>query len=128
MIAVIVIGIIIILTILLVILKTYNRRTHASRVLGGSSKPRQKKMSSSTVQTSIPMGNMGLNSISGSLAVPNRPSENGFRIPRVDLRNLDANIPESLDNIDSVNNAERFSTTSGSTVITIHDTPSLGNT
>ncbi|XP_038864702.1 noncompact myelin-associated protein [Salvelinus namaycush] len=117
MIAVIVIGIIIILTILLVILKTYNRRTHASRVLGrGSKGPPRQKMSSSTVQTSIPLGNLGASYLSGSFALSGSMSENGFRLPRVELSSLDQN------------NLEQQSTGSNSTVVTIHDTPSLENT
>ncbi|XP_071384218.1 noncompact myelin-associated protein [Centroberyx affinis] len=118
MIAVIVIGIIIILTILLIILKTYNRRTHVSRVLGasGGSKARQKKMSSSTVQSGMPLSNLGVSSVSGSIAHSNTASENGFRLPRVELNSTDTN------------NIEQFSTTSGSTVVTVHDAPSLGNT
>ncbi|XP_071183130.1 noncompact myelin-associated protein isoform X1 [Salvelinus alpinus] len=113
MIAVIVIGIIILLTILLVILRTYNRRTHASRVLGtGSKGPPRQKMSSSTVQTSMPLGN----SVSGSFALSSSMSENGFRLPRVELNSLDQN------------NLEQQSRISDSTVVTIHDTPSLGNT
>ncbi|XP_041710304.1 uncharacterized protein LOC121544430 isoform X2 [Coregonus clupeaformis] len=118
MIAIIVIGLIFILTILLVILKTYNRRTHASRVLGTGSKgpPRQKKMSSSTVQTSMPLGNLGASSVSGSFALSSSMSENGFRLPRAELNRLDQNI------------LEQQSTISDSTVVTIHDTPSLGNT
>ncbi|XP_052351638.1 uncharacterized protein LOC118368540 [Oncorhynchus keta] len=108
MIAVIVIGIIILLTILLVILRTYNRRTHASRVLGtGSKGPPRQKMSSSTVQTSMPLG---------SFALSSSMSENGFRLPRVELNSLDQN------------NLEQQSRISDSTVVTIHDTPSLGNT
>uniref|UniRef100_A0A3B4UWX6 Si:dkey-221l4.10 n=1 Tax=Seriola dumerili TaxID=41447 RepID=A0A3B4UWX6_SERDU len=117
MIAVIVIGIIIILTILLLILKTYNRRTHASRVLGasGGSKPRP-KMSQSTGQSSVPLSTMGVNSVSGSIANSNPATENGFQLPRVELSSVEGN------------HIEQFSTTSGSTVVTIHDTPSLGNT
>ncbi|CDQ65501.1 unnamed protein product [Oncorhynchus mykiss] len=108
MIAVIVIGIIILLTILLVTLRTYNRRTHASRVLGtGSKGPPRQKMSSSTVQTSMPLGSFVLSS---------SMSENGFRLPRVELNSLDQN------------NLEQQSRISDSTVVTIHDTPSLGNT
>lgn len=89
------------------------RRTHASRVLGrGSKGPPRQKMSSSTVQTSIPLGNLGASYLSGSFAL----SENGFRLPRVELSSLDQN------------NLEQQSTGSNSTVVTMHDTPSLGNT
>ncbi|KAM8833660.1 noncompact myelin-associated protein [Synchiropus picturatus] len=117
MIAVIVIGIIIILTILLLILKTYNRRTHASRVLGhsGGSKPRA-KTSQSTGQTSLPMNTIPVNSRSNPLPDSNPPSEHGFQLPRVELSSVEGN------------QLEQFSTASGSTVVTIHDTPSLGNT
>ncbi|XP_042245302.1 noncompact myelin-associated protein [Thunnus thynnus] len=115
MIAVIVIGIIIILAILLIILKTYNRRTHVSRVLGanGGSKPRP-KMSQSTVQSSMPLSNMGVNSVTGSIT--NSNPENGFQPPGVELNSMEGN------------QIEQFSTTSGSTVVTMHDPPSLGNT
>ncbi|XP_056333154.1 noncompact myelin-associated protein [Danio aesculapii] len=116
MIAVIVIGIIIILTFLLIVLKTYNRRTHAKRMLsGGSSKPR-KKVSSTTTNTNLPMSNVGTSSASGSFIQSNASSENGFRIPRVDLGNIDHS------------NGEHFSTNSGSTIVTIHDMPSVDNT
>ncbi|XP_051503201.1 noncompact myelin-associated protein [Myxocyprinus asiaticus] len=115
MIAVIVIGIIIILTFLLIVLKTYNRRTHAKRMLaGGSSKPR-KKVSSATTNTNMAMSNMGANSISGSVQSTTF-LENGFRIPRVDLGNMERS------------NGEHFSTNSGSTIVTIHDMPSVDNT
>ncbi|KAI1895091.1 hypothetical protein AGOR_G00102720 [Albula goreensis] len=115
MIAVIVIGIIIILAILLFILKTYNRRTHVSRVLGGGSKPR-KKSSSTTVQTSLPMGQLGANSISGSFAPSRSATENGFRLPRAEYSSQDQG------------NGEQYSTASGSTVVTIHGPPSIENT
>ncbi|CAB1330611.1 unnamed protein product [Coregonus sp. 'balchen'] len=93
------------------------RRTHASRVLGrGSKGPPRQKMSSSTMQTSIPLGNLGASSVSGSFALSSSMSENGFRLPRVELNSLD------------YNNLEQQSTISDSTVVTIHDTPSLGNT
>ncbi|XP_062325252.1 noncompact myelin-associated protein isoform X1 [Osmerus eperlanus] len=128
MIAVIVIGIIIILAILLFILKTYNRRTHAARVMGGSSKPRQKKMSSSTVQTSMANGNLRVGSAMRDIALANRATENAFRIPRVDLYSMDTHNMENQGSTDSVNNSEQVSTISSSTVITIHDIPSLGNT
>ncbi|XP_051241908.1 noncompact myelin-associated protein [Dicentrarchus labrax] len=113
MIAVIVIGIIIILAILLIILKTYNRRTHVSRVLGtNGSKPRQ-KLSQSTVQSNMPLSTMGVSSVSGSLVNSNPASENGFRLPRAELNSVEGN------------HIEQSSTTSGSTVITIHGAPSL---
>ncbi|XP_029982273.1 noncompact myelin-associated protein [Sphaeramia orbicularis] len=117
MIAVIVVGIIIILAILLIILKTYNRRTHVSRVLGasGGSKPRP-KTSQSTVQSNVPLSPIGISSVSGSVANSNPASENGFQLPRVELSSMEGN------------HIEQFSTTSGSTVVTIHDIPSLGNT
>uniref|UniRef100_A0A3Q1FZL3 Si:dkey-221l4.10 n=1 Tax=Acanthochromis polyacanthus TaxID=80966 RepID=A0A3Q1FZL3_9TELE len=116
MIAVIVIGIIIILAILLIILKTYNR-THASRVLGarGGSKPRP-KLSQSTVQSNIPLSTTGINSVSGSITNSNPALENGFHLPRAELSSVEEN------------HLEQFSTTSGSTVVTIHDNPSFGNT
>ncbi|AWP16394.1 putative noncompact myelin-associated protein [Scophthalmus maximus] len=117
MIAIIVIGIIIILAILLIILKTYNRRTHVSRVLGvsGGSKPLP-KVTQSTVQSSMPLSPMGIDSVSGGVANSNPALENGFRLPRAELNSVEGN------------HIEQFSTTSGSTVVTIHDTPSLGNT
>ncbi|XP_049917196.1 noncompact myelin-associated protein [Epinephelus moara] len=117
MIAVIVIGLIIILAILLIILKTYNRRTHAARVLGasGGSKPRP-KMSQSTVQSSMPLSTMGINSVSGSISNSNPASENGFQLPRAELTSSEANL------------IEQSSTTSDSTAITIHSAPSVENT
>ncbi|XP_021173198.2 noncompact myelin-associated protein [Fundulus heteroclitus] len=117
MIAVIVIGIIIILAVVLIILKTYNRRTHAARLLGGS-KPRP-KMSQSTVNGSMPLSTIGVNSVSGSVANSNPPSEAGFQLSRAELGMTEGN------------HMERFSTTSDyseSTVVTIHDTPSPLNT
>ncbi|XP_056623347.1 noncompact myelin-associated protein [Triplophysa dalaica] len=117
MIAVIVIGIIIILTFLLIVLKTYNRRTHATRMLtGNSSKPRKK--SSTITNTNLAMSNMGPGSANGSImqSNSNTPSENGFRIPRVNLSNMNPS------------NGEQFSTTSGSTIVTIHDMPPMDNT
>ncbi|XP_067223763.1 noncompact myelin-associated protein isoform X2 [Chanodichthys erythropterus] len=116
MIAVIVIGIIIILTFLLIVLKTYNRRTHANRMLaGGSSKPR-KKASSTTTNTNLAMSNVAASSVSGSFVQSNTSSENGFRIPRVEVGNLERS------------NGEHFSTNSGSTIVTVHDMPSVDNT
>ncbi|XDV43277.1 hypothetical protein PO909_011784 [Leuciscus waleckii] len=116
MIAIIVIGIIIILTFLLIVLKTYNRRTHAKRMMaGGSSKPR-KKVSSTTTNTNMAMSNVGANSVSGSFAQSNASSDNGFRIPRVELGNMERS------------NGEHLSTNSGSTIVTIHDMPSVDNT
>ncbi|XP_029316801.1 noncompact myelin-associated protein [Cottoperca gobio] len=117
MIAVIVVGIIIILAILLIILKTYNRRTHVSRVLGasGGSKPRP-KMSQSTVQSSMPLNTIGVNSVSGSILNSNPASENSFQLPRAALNSAEGN------------HIEQSSTISDSTVITIHDSPSIGNT
>ncbi|TRY99102.1 hypothetical protein DNTS_021537 [Danionella cerebrum] len=112
MIAVIVIGIIIILTFLLIVLKTYNRRTHAKRMLaGGSSKPR-KKVSSATTNTNMAMSNVAAGSVSGSFVHSTTSSENGFRIPRVELPG----------------NGEHLSTNSGSTIVTIHDVSSIENT
>ncbi|KAM9842850.1 noncompact myelin-associated protein [Aulostomus maculatus] len=117
MIAVIVIGIIIILAILLIILKTYNRRTHASRVLGtsGGSKPRP-KMSESTVQSSVPLSPMGVSSVSGGIMNSTPASENTLQHTGVELNSAEGN------------HIEQFSTTSESTVVTIHDAPSWGNT
>ncbi|XP_073339274.1 noncompact myelin-associated protein [Pagrus major] len=117
MIAVIVLGIIIVLAFLLIILKTYNRRTHVSRVLGasGGSKPRQ-KMSQSTVQSNMPLSTVGVNSVSGSMANSNPASEDSFRLPMVELSSVEEN------------HIEQFSTNSGSTAVTIHDVPSLENT
>ncbi|XP_010877850.1 noncompact myelin-associated protein [Esox lucius] len=118
MIALIVVAIIIVLTILLVILKTYNRRTHVSRVLGTVSKvpPRPKMASSSTIHTSMPLGNLQDGSASRSFAHSNIESGNGFRLPRAELNSLEEN------------NLEQQSTVSDSTVVTIHDPPSIGNT
>ncbi|XP_041828761.1 noncompact myelin-associated protein [Melanotaenia boesemani] len=112
MIAIIVTGIIIILAIVLIVLKTYNRRTHASRVLGarGGSKPRP-KMSQSTAQGNMPLNTMRVSSVSGSIISPTPASESGFQQSSVEG-----------------NHIEQFSTTSDSSVITIHDAHSFGNT
>ncbi|XP_077395339.1 noncompact myelin-associated protein [Festucalex cinctus] len=109
MIAVIVIGIIVILTILLFILKTYNKRTHASRLLGssGGSKPR-KKTPQSPVPI-MPMATVGVSSVSGH--VPNSNAGSAPR-PRAELS--------------AAGRVGEFSTASRSTAITIHDTS--GNT
>lgn len=116
MIAVIVIGIILILTFLLIVLKTYNRRTHANRMFsGGSNKPR-KKVSSTTTNTNLAMSNVGASSVSGSFVQSTASSENGYRIPRVDLANV------------NLSNGEHFSTNSGSNIVTTHDKPSVDNT
>ncbi|KAK2891880.1 hypothetical protein Q8A73_017545 [Channa argus] len=111
MIAVIVIGIIIILAVILLILKTYNRRTHASRMLGGSnsSKPRP-KVSQSTVQTSMPLTTIGVNSVSGSITDSTPAPGPSFQLPS-----------------EEGNHTNQFSTTSGSTVVAIHDTPLIEN-
>nr|XP_057947352.1 noncompact myelin-associated protein [Doryrhamphus excisus] len=114
MIAVIVIGIIIILTVVLFVLKTYNKRTHASRLLGstGGSKPR-KKASPSTVPT-MPMDTIGVSSVSGSLPNSNPTSETSLHLPMAQLSSARGN------------HIGLFSTNGGSTVVTIHDTS--GNT
>ncbi|XP_026196346.1 noncompact myelin-associated protein [Anabas testudineus] len=117
MIAVIVIGIIIILAVILLILKTYNKRTHASRVLGVSSgsKPRP-RASQSTDQSNMRLSTMGVNSVSGSITTSTPASENSLPLPRVELNSAEGN------------HIEQFSTTSGSTVVTIHNTPLVDNT
>lgn len=136
MIAVIVVGIIIILAFLLIVLKTYNRRTHASRVLGTSSKPR-KKLSQSTNQSSVPLTAVGVNSVSGSISFSNPPSENGFHIPRAELSSVESSSNPPSENgfrlpraeLSSVDESvEQFSAMSGSTVVTIHDLPMMENT
>ncbi|KAM9708006.1 noncompact myelin-associated protein isoform 1-T2 [Menidia menidia] len=108
MIAVIVIGIIIILAILLIILKTYNRRTYASRVLGArnASKPRP-KLSQSTTQSNLPLNDVRVSSVSGSLINSSPASEIAFQLPREEQS--------------SVDRVEQFSTNSESTVVTIHN-------
>ncbi|XP_015458756.2 noncompact myelin-associated protein [Astyanax mexicanus] len=118
-IAIIVIAIIIILAILLIILKTYNRRTHAARILTGSSNNQRKNTSA---HSNMVMGNIRGNSGLGSFAQSTAPPENGFHLPRVDLGTVN-----HLGTADQ-RPIEQFSTTSGSTVVTIHDTPSVGNT
>lgn len=117
MIAVIVIGIIIILTFLLIVLKTYNRRTHAKRMMAGSTTKTRKKVSSTTTNTNLAMSNLA-SSVNGSFthSNSNAPSESEFRIPRVNLGNMDQS------------NGEHFSNTSGSTIVTIHDVPTVDNT
>ncbi|XP_057714597.1 noncompact myelin-associated protein [Corythoichthys intestinalis] len=110
MIAVIVIGIIIILTILLFILKTYNKRTHTSRLLGsgGAAKP-AKKTPQSAVPT-VPMTPVGVNSVSGGVPCSNPGSSEW---PRTEVSSVDGTTHE-------------FNTTNGSTTATIHLTS--GNT
>ncbi|XP_019743764.1 noncompact myelin-associated protein [Hippocampus comes] len=98
MIAVIVIGIIIILTILLFILKTYNKRTHASRLLGSSGVSKPHKKASQSAAPIMPMATIGVSS-SNLSSSPSLRAE-----------------PSSLHPI------EEFSTASGSTAVTIHDT------
>ncbi|KAM9786960.1 noncompact myelin-associated protein [Syngnathus typhle] len=104
MIAVIVIGIIVLLTILLFILKTYNKRTHPSRLLGsnGGSKP-QKKTSQPTVPI-IPMGQVG--SVSGNTPYSNSDSSSWTRT--------------------ELNSADRIEEMSTATAVSVHDTS--GNT
>ncbi|CAL9686566.1 unnamed protein product [Knipowitschia caucasica] len=133
MIAIIVIGIILILTVLLIVLKTYNRCTHASRVLGSSTKPRP-KMSQSTARSNLPLTPMGVNSVSGSISVSENgfrvpsmelgsqdegsqgPSENSFRLPRVELSSVD----ETMENLEQ--------SSAASTEVTIHELPVMENT
>uniref|UniRef100_A0A3P9HUG9 Noncompact myelin-associated protein n=3 Tax=Oryzias latipes TaxID=8090 RepID=A0A3P9HUG9_ORYLA len=116
MIAVIVIGFIIILAIILIIMKTYNR-THTSRILGvrSGTKPRP-KLSQSTAQSTMPLSPLGVSSISGSITNSNPGSESSFRLPRVELPSMEEN------------RMEQFSTTSDSTVVTIHEPTSPANT
>ncbi|CAL8285112.1 unnamed protein product [Lota lota] len=122
MVAVIVLGVIIILAILLIILKTYNRHTHVSRMLGpsGTSKSRQKLSTASTAvtqQSNTAMRNQEISSVSGSIHPHyGSMSENGFRLPRAELSDTQRN------------DIEMFSTNSGSTVVTMHDPVSLENT
>ncbi|KAK9533782.1 hypothetical protein VZT92_008879 [Zoarces viviparus] len=112
MIAVIVLGLIVILAILLIILKTYNRRTHESRVLGarGGSKPRP-KVSQSTVNTSIPLTTIGISSVSSSIFRSNPVSESDLQLTRGEL-----------------NHSEQLSAISESTMIATNESPSIGNT
>ncbi|KAI4803730.1 hypothetical protein KUCAC02_025379 [Chaenocephalus aceratus] len=117
MIAVIVVGTILILAILLIILKTYNRRTHVSRVLGGNGGPKPRpKLSQSTVQSNMPLSTLGVNSVSGSVFNSNPASENNVQLPRMEQNSAEGN------------HIEQSSSISDSTVITIHDTPSIGDT
>ncbi|KAG7511033.1 noncompact myelin-associated protein [Solea senegalensis] len=117
MIAVIVIGIILILAILLIILKTYNRFTHTSRILGSNSGSKQRgKMSQSTGQSNVPLNTMGINSVAEGITNLSPIAENGFQLPRAELSSVEGN------------HLEQFSTTSSSTVVTIHDTAPLENT
>ncbi|KAM8917542.1 noncompact myelin-associated protein isoform 1-T2 [Spinachia spinachia] len=100
MIAVIVLGIIIILAILLLILKTYNRWTHESRVLGArtGSKPRP-KTSQSTAQSSIPLSPMDIHSVSGSILSSNPVSENSLPLHQAELSSVEGNHTEQLSTI-----------------------------
>ncbi|XP_077587591.1 noncompact myelin-associated protein [Stigmatopora nigra] len=109
MIAVIVIGIIVILTILLFILKTYNKRTHTSRLLGSNGGSKPPKMSQSTVST-VPVAPIGLNSISGGVSYSNSGSSEW---PRTEVNSMDRTDQE-------------FSAADRATEATIHHT--WGNT
>ncbi|KAF7704756.1 noncompact myelin-associated protein [Silurus meridionalis] len=112
MIAVIVIGIIIILSILLIILKTYNKKMQTKRILSGTSSKPRKNTTSTTTTTTLQMANLrGGSNMGGFAHLPNT-LENGFRLPRAELANA----------------AEQISMNSGSTVVTIHEMPSNGNT
>lgn len=93
------------------------RRTHVSRVLGtsGGSKPRQ-KMRQSAGQHNMPLNDMRVSSVSGSMANSNPAFENSFYLPRAELGSVEEN------------HVEQFSTNSGSTAVTIHDIPRLENT
>ncbi|XP_051942311.1 noncompact myelin-associated protein [Hippocampus zosterae] len=102
MIAVIVIGIIIILTILLFILKTYNKRTHASRLLGSSGASKSNKKTPQSTVPIMPMVTVGVSSSN----LGSSPS------PRAEPN--------------SVHRIEELGTASGSTAVTVHDT--AGNT
>uniref|UniRef100_A0A3P9B7P3 Si:dkey-221l4.10 n=1 Tax=Maylandia zebra TaxID=106582 RepID=A0A3P9B7P3_9CICH len=60
--------------------------------------------------------NMGISSVSGSITNSNPASESSFRLPRAELTSAEGN------------QVEQFSTNSGSTVVTIHENPSIENT
>lgn len=134
MIAVIVLGVIIILAILLLILKTYNRHTHVSRMLGTSGSKSRQKMSTHTKATAVspmgplpplssgtPMRMLTISSVSAGIhRRSGSSSENGgfgFGFPRA------AELSDTQHN-----DLERRSNGSGSTVVTIHDVLSLENT
>uniref|UniRef100_A0A3Q3JQK7 Uncharacterized protein n=1 Tax=Monopterus albus TaxID=43700 RepID=A0A3Q3JQK7_MONAL len=85
MIAIIVIGIIFIVAIVLLILRTYN-------------------------------STMGVHSVTNSIDNSNPASEISFQVPTVESNGIEGN------------HIEQFSTISDSTVVTVHDTPSIGNT
>ncbi|KAK2843726.1 hypothetical protein Q7C36_011941 [Tachysurus vachellii] len=103
MIAVIVIGIIFILGLLLIILKTYNKMMHTRRMLSGTSRKPRKNTTSTTTMTTLQMTSLQNSTRLAGLANLPNTLENGFRIPRAELA-------------------------SGSTVATIHNMPSSGNT
>ncbi|XP_037342570.2 noncompact myelin-associated protein [Pungitius pungitius] len=117
MIAVIVLGIIIILAILLIILKTYNRWTHESRVLGtrAGSKPRP-KMSQSTVHSGMPLSPVDIHSVSGSIFSSNPVSENSLPLHGAELSSVEGN------------HVEQLSTISESSAIATSDSTSMANT
>ncbi|KAJ8289467.1 hypothetical protein GJAV_G00001630 [Gymnothorax javanicus] len=108
MIAVIVIGIFIILTVVLIIVKIYHRCTQTSRLMGRSKKSRTK---SSMYHTNLQTAR-ATSSASGS----DVHSGNGFQLPRAELSSQEQS------------NAEHLSTISDSTVVTIHSTPPVDNT
>ncbi|XP_077477900.1 noncompact myelin-associated protein [Stigmatopora argus] len=105
MIAVIVIGIIVILTILLFILKTYNKRTHTSRLLGSNGVAKPAKMPQASVPT-VPMAPIGVNSVSGGVSYSNSGSSEW---PRTEVSSVDRTEQE-------------FSVANRSTAVSIHNT------
>ncbi|KAF3844969.1 hypothetical protein F7725_008132 [Dissostichus mawsoni] len=68
------------------------------------------------VQSNMPLSTLGVNSVSGSVFNSNPASENNFQLPRTELNSAEGN------------HIEQSSSISDSTVITIHDTPSIGDT
>ncbi|XP_066573385.1 noncompact myelin-associated protein [Amia ocellicauda] len=91
MIALIVIGITIILCILLIILKTCNRKTRTSRILGTT---RRKKTTSSTAQTNLAMSNLraGTPAPAGPFPFTSSSMENGRQLPTPSIYNNNYNV------------------------------------
>ncbi|XP_034015588.1 noncompact myelin-associated protein [Thalassophryne amazonica] len=109
MIAIIVIGIILILAVILIILKTYNRKMHISRVLGANGKTKSRpKTSQTTGQSNLPLSSLGIVSVSSSITDSIPDSGTGVPIPRGEENNMETN---------------QFDTTSGSSVVTVHSIP-----
>lgn len=73
-------------------------------------------MRRSTGQGSVPLRTMGIASVSGSISNTTPTSQISFWLPRAELNSVEEG------------HMEQFSTTIGSTAVTIHEVPSVENT